>query len=436
MNRPSVSVVMPFAGDRAEATEALRLLAGLERQSEDELILVDNSGAAQSSTAVTVVRATRERSPAHARNVGAHSARGEWILFLDSDCIPPSGLIDAYFQVPVGDSVGALAGAVVPAPGARTLAARYATARNFLDQSAHLAHPYLPRAVAANLLVRRAVFVQLGGFVEGLRTAEDTDFSWRLQRAGYGLELRQQAKVEHHYRARLSQLRAQWRAYAAGRAWLGRRYIDFEPQPAVRRVLARIRRRATAPSEATARRRPGLSGAADGRLERTVYLALDAELALEELVGLLLSNRPSQRQAPRRAPAVVWVAERFSAKQDRLRELESIFGYPRIEAGSRPESPSSGPAAEFEVRWREDDGTALRVGSLALLVCGHPLRCAFDRIGRSLDAPSLAAIAPAALRVRRLRGAQLYPLDAVAQETAMRLGALSARGIQQTAART
>src|SRR5207248_201171 len=104
-------------------------------------------------------------------------------------------------------------------------------------------HPYKPRAVAANLMVRRAAFEQVGGFYEGVRAAEDTDLSWRLQQAGWRLELRSRARVEHTYRATIGDLRRQWRGYAAGRAWLARRYDGFVPEPALRRAVGRGWRR-------------------------------------------------------------------------------------------------------------------------------------------------------------------------------------------------
>ena len=165
--RPPISVVMPFAGDERAAGDAIDAMRELELKAGDELILADNSGAAVARGGVAVVRVAGERSPAHARNVGAARAHCDWILFLDADCRAPRGLLDAYFASPVTDDVGALAGEVVPLPGGDTLASRYGSARSFLSQQAHLNHPYRPRAVAANLLVRRAAFEQIGGFYEG-----------------------------------------------------------------------------------------------------------------------------------------------------------------------------------------------------------------------------------------------------------------------------
>ncbi|MBV8429874.1 MAG: glycosyltransferase, partial [Solirubrobacterales bacterium] len=245
MSRPEISVVMPFAGTTAEAEEAVQALRCLELRPGDELILVDNTGGAAEAAAepgVAVISAPGEPSPAHARNVGATRAANQWILFLDADTQPPPGLLDAFWEDGIADDVGAAAGEIVPA-GGTTLAARYASARSFLGQQAHQAHPFRPRAAAANLLVRRAAFEQLGGFYEGVRAAEDTDFTWRLQEAGWRLILRSQAQVEHRYRTSLRELRRQWRGYAAGRAWLARRYDGFVPEPALRRAVRRGRLR-------------------------------------------------------------------------------------------------------------------------------------------------------------------------------------------------
>ncbi len=433
---------MPFAGDRVSARGAVHTLLELDTRPGDELILADNSGLAPATDGVQVLQALAEQSPAHARNIGAERARGDWILFIDADCRVPRGLIDSYFAEPIAPEVGAVAGEVVPDADGATLAARYGAARSFLSQQAHAAHPYLPRAVAANLLVRRTAFEQLGGFYEGVRAAEDTDFSWRLQQAGWRLALAPQARVAHRYRSTVGELRRQWRGYAAGRAWLSRRYEGFEPEPALRRAGGRgwrvvrgarhrrSRQSPAGPGQLAAG--PG-AGRADGRLRRGRYVALDALLGAEELAGLALSNRPARERTSSRAgrngPArVVLIAERFPARGDPLGDFARTLDGARVEAVARPESVDVGVSRALKVDYREDDGSLARRTALVRLIARHPLRCALDLVRRCPDEPKLAAIAPAALRLARDRGARVHPLGGEdAGAVARRLAALVGR---------
>jgi GT2 family glycosyltransferase len=431
VSRPKISVVMPFAGEAGAAEAAIDALLALDLRVGDELILADNSGVVVARGGVAVIRAEGERSPAHARNVGAAHAHGEWILFLDADCRAPRWLLDAYLRAPVADDVGALAGEVVAMLEGDTLAARYGAARNFLSQQAHLSHPYRPRAVAANLLVRRAAFEQVGGFYEGVRAAEDTDFSWRLQQAGWRLELRRAAAVEHRYRVTLGELRRQWRGYAAGRAWLARRYDGFEPEPAVTRALGRLLARRPLPgaSQASARAvRParGAPAVSAGRLERGRYLALDALLSADELAGLALSNRPAGSR--RAAAEEVFVADRFPARGDPLVEFARALDGARVEAAARPESPDVEVAGALRVDYREDDGIAARAVALVALFVRHPVRSASDVLSRRAGEPPLSALAPAARRLARDGEARVHSLGGGdTRETARRIARLAGR---------
>lgn len=434
MTRPAVSVVMPFAGTRAEADTALSALRALDTRPDDELILADNSGVAPADERVTVVPATGEQSPSHARNAGAARAGRDWILFLDADCSAPADLLDRFFAEPVDEEAGAVAGAVVPAAaGGEGLAVRYGAAKNFLGQSAHLAHPYMPRAVAANLLVRREAFEATGGFYEGVRAAEDTDFSWRLQRAGWRLEGRPAAVVEHRYRTTVRDLRRQWRGYAAGRAWLSRRYDGFTLEsPLARGGRRLVRRRASAP-ETERRAVPTAPGEREpvppSRADRARFLALDAVLGLEELAGLTLSNRP-RRDA--RGPArVVLVADRFPAPDDPLADFALTLAGARVEASARPEALGRRAAQGLTIDYREDDGAGARLVALVRLLVRHPLRCARDLIGRRAGAPTLAALAPAVARLARDGGARVHPLGGQdARLVAARLARLAGRRLE------
>ncbi len=433
MSRPEISVVMPFAGDEDAARAAVDVLLALDLRAGDELLLADNSGVAVARGGVAVVRAAGEQSPAHARNVGAARAHGEWILFLDSDCRAPHWLLDAYFRAPVADDVGALAGEVVPLLEGDTLVARYGSARSFLSQQAHLNHPYRPRAVAANLLVRRTAFEQVGGFYEGVRAAEDTDFSWRVQQAGWRLELRRGAQVEHRYRATLGELRRQWRGYAAGRAWLARRYDGFEPEPAARRALSRAlaRTHAAGASGAPGAVKPrGAPSVSAGALERGRYLALDALLSADELAGLVLSNRPAGR--PRTAADVVVVADRFPARGDPLVEFARALDGARVEAAARPERPDPELAGALQIDYREDDGIAERAVALVALFARHPLRCVGDVLSRRDGEPPLSALAPAVRRLKRDPRARVHVLGGSdTHVTARRIARLAGRPLDE-----
>jgi hypothetical protein len=420
---------MPFAGDAAAAAAALAALRSLRTGPGDELILVDNAGAvARDPDGIEVVPATGERSPAHARNAGATRARSDWILFIDADCEPRPDLLDAYFTDPVAGDVGALVGEVLSAPGAETLVGRYGAARGFLSQQAHLDHPYRPRAAAANLLVRRAAFEAVGGFYEGVRAAEDTDFSWRLQQAGWRLELRPGAFVRHRYRTSLGELRRQWRGYAAGRAWLARRYEGFEPEPGLARAIRRVGRRARARPAAPFRTEAaGPEAAGAGRFERGTYAALDALLSVEELAGFALSNRPAHRGKPGDVD-VVLIADRFPAQGDPLVELARTLEHVRVQALRRPDTPDLELARGLEVDYIEDDGALARALATAALCVRRPLRSALDASRRRPGEPSLRELAPAVRRLEQDRRARIHMLGGSrSAELARRLARLAGR---------
>jgi hypothetical protein len=491
--RPSVSVVMPFAGSRDEGWAAVEALGRLDVHDGDELLLADNAGVlastgggglelrASTGVPVAIVRAGTEQSPAHARNAGAAAAcaASEWILFLDADTLAPPDLLDRYFVAPIADDVGAVAGGIAAASLGRSagIVARYGAHKNFLDAGAHLAHPFMPRAAAANLLTRRAAFDAVGGFFEGLRAAEDTDFSWRLQRAGWTLASRPAAAVEHQYRDSLGGLRRQWRGYAAGRAWLGRRYDGFAPQPAVLRAASALARRAASGSSAAAVARwrpaepracdpaaapprsagsgacdpaapppcpPGVrlgdhhrqvkaisqAGSVPGR-DRFQFAVLDAILGVEELVGFALSNRPPGTHPGEPGARCVLVATRFpdgetdaSARAD---AAHACAGPVRIEAAARAERAAPPPAG-VTVAYREDDGPLDRARALATLA-GRRLGPVLAMAVRDHDAPSPAALAPAACRLLDDPDATVgsSSTDPLVQATAQRLGRLAGR---------
>ena len=151
---------------------------------------------------------------------------------------------------------------------------------------------------------------------------------------------------------------------------------------------------------------------------------LDGVLALEELVGFLLSNQPRRRQ-DRAAVNVVLVADRFPAQDDPLVEFARTLEGVRVEAAARPSRVAPDAARALRINYREDDGAAARLGAMARLAIRHPVRT--SRVMRSGE-PGLTALAPAAIRLARDRGARLQALGGgEAELTASALALLSGR---------
>jgi GT2 family glycosyltransferase len=297
VQRPPVSVVVPFRGGTDAAERLAASLARIEIRAGDEIIVADNSAKAvvRERAGVRVVRATRERSSYHARNAGAaavdcsqsrgmrdsgyvRGGDGRWLVFIDADCVPEPGLLDAYFDPEPGDSVGALAGAVVSDPAQTHFLARYAADRGFLDQDDGL-HTAEDAAATANLAVRLSAFEEIGGFTEGIRSGGDVDLCRRLVAAGWSIERRRVARVHHLHRESLADLLGTIARYGAGARWLNERYPGSAPPwPLV----------------------PGLVGAAKDaaldaarlRLERAAFRGVDALGLVAHVVGYRRSNEP------------------------------------------------------------------------------------------------------------------------------------------------
>jgi GT2 family glycosyltransferase len=246
--RPTASVIVPFAGadDRLEAM--LDRLGRLELRPGDEVVLVDNRPDSRPPRrppppGVRVLAASERASSWYARDAGAAATRAEWLVFIDADTRPEPDLLDRYLDdPPPGPRVGILAGGVRDWSTTPTACSRYVSARAKMDQAVTLAHAYRPYAQTANCAVRRSAFAAAGGFPSGAGSsaAGDADLCWRLQEAGWRLESRPGAVVDHENRVRFRDLYRQLARHGAGLAWLERRYPGSEPPPGIRDLVGRL----------------------------------------------------------------------------------------------------------------------------------------------------------------------------------------------------
>jgi mycofactocin glycosyltransferase len=286
MPRPTVDVVVPFAGSGDELAATLARLEELRLGAGDWVVVADNRPDARDRRlgGIEVVAAAGERSPGFARNRGAAAGSGEWLVFLDADVVPGEELLDRYFDPPPGERTAVLAGGLRSAPldSGAPAAARYAAEHRFLDAGHALDLGRWAFAQTANCAVRRAAFVEVGGFREGIRAGEDADLCWRLAAAGWKLEPRAEAAALHLPRSTTRALLGQMYVHGAAATWLERSWPGSMPARSRPGLALHGARRVAA----------GLGALARGDRDAASLQLLDAAVIAAYETGRLRSNRP------------------------------------------------------------------------------------------------------------------------------------------------
>jgi GT2 family glycosyltransferase len=133
------------------------------------------------------------RGPAANRNHGASQARGDWLVFLDDDCVPEPGLLNAYQD------------RILPGESSRVLEGRISALgeRTSIDQEAPI-NEQGGLLWSCNFCIKKELFVQMGGFDEMFMgpAMEDVDLRERLRVLGEAIVFVEQAAVLHPWRPR------------------------------------------------------------------------------------------------------------------------------------------------------------------------------------------------------------------------------------------
>lgn len=193
-----LSVVIPA---RNEAHALVRSLAALQKAIqyaavETEVILVDNG----SSDATPVIAQTmgyrvlvrNEGSIAALRNAGAQEASGNFLAFLDADCVVAPEWISYCLERLADPQVGAVGTKAVPDPSTAT----WVTWSWYRLAAGSRRGNNVPWLGTSNLILRRDDFLRVGGFDEALEAAEDVDLCYRL-RTHYRLYLEPRINTLH-----------------------------------------------------------------------------------------------------------------------------------------------------------------------------------------------------------------------------------------------
>lgn len=199
---PPVSVIIPV---RNSAHFLRRCLGSLLRGSRvpGEIIVVDDHSeddtlAVAEEFGATVLRLSRQRGPAFARNIGALRAEGELLVFLDADvCVRSDTLLKIETTFARELSVDAVFGSYDSEPAAPNLVSQYKNLlHHFVHQSAATEAGTFWAGCGA---IRRQAFLAIGGFDASYRrpSVEDIELGMRLRQAGYRVVLNPRVQATH-----------------------------------------------------------------------------------------------------------------------------------------------------------------------------------------------------------------------------------------------
>jgi glycosyltransferase involved in cell wall biosynthesis len=231
---PLVSVVITTRNEEPHVGGLLESLAGQEPPfeivlvdalSRDRTVAIAEAFAARHPGLLNLVR--RPCSRGGGRNLGVRQARGDYVAFIDGDCVADSGWLARLRR-----HAGPLA---VVAGRTMTIGKpRYGE----LERVELFQGGYDVTYPSCNLLYPRALFERLGGFDTRFVTAEDIDLNLRAVRGGASIVYEPEAIVLHHMRATFVRFlyQAFWNGY--GRKQLTEKHGSLWPRYRLRRLLA------------------------------------------------------------------------------------------------------------------------------------------------------------------------------------------------------
>jgi GT2 family glycosyltransferase len=193
------SVVVPVLNSGDHLRPCLdAILVAMKRYGNAELIVLDNGSKDGSYEILLNEYGTRARvqqicgiAVGALRNRGAALAEGEFVAFVDSDCV----IIPDYFE----QALGAL-----ERSGADATGSEYAleNASNWIEDTWHGIHTpsrdgFTKFVPSGNLVIRRQAFLAVKGFDETMISVEDQDLGVRLNEAGFKVYQAHSVRVLH-----------------------------------------------------------------------------------------------------------------------------------------------------------------------------------------------------------------------------------------------
>ena len=176
-----LTVIIPTLNEIAYLPQLLDALA-VQTRLPDEVIVAD-AGSKDGTAELARARGARIINggmPAVGRNAGARAAKGDLLLFLDADVLPPPDFIARVLEEFEQKKQDVATCFIAPLDG-NPLDGMICVGTNLYFQ---IIQPVSPHAPGFCILSKRTIHEKMGGFDESLTLSEDIDYARRAKRCG------------------------------------------------------------------------------------------------------------------------------------------------------------------------------------------------------------------------------------------------------------
>jgi GT2 family glycosyltransferase len=198
-----IAVIVPAYNAEATLSDCLAAILAMTFRADEVIVFndgsLDRTEEFARAAGVSVIRSgAPPKGPAHGRNVAAAAAKADLLLFVDADVVVAPDALERLVDDMLRHGAQAAFGSYDDSPRSQRAASLYANLRH------HFVHQHGARQAATFWsglgLVDRRMFLQLGGFDEGLfpyPSVEDIEFGARLIAEGGRIRLVPEAQGKH-----------------------------------------------------------------------------------------------------------------------------------------------------------------------------------------------------------------------------------------------
>ncbi|QQR91591.1 MAG: glycosyltransferase [Myxococcales bacterium] len=254
MSSLSVTLVIPARDAAQTIGPCLDALLPLQQNALLSEIIVVDDGSKDETASIIKSYPVRYlegagRGAGSARNLGWKQAQSDLVWFVDSDCVAEAGALERLLPYMQDEKVGAVGGSY----GNMNTHSLVASLIHEEIVERHLRMPNRVSFLATfNILIRKKVLEQVGGFDERFLKAQDVELAYRIMEGGFTLAFDAESRVKHyHLTALLKYLKVQakqgyWRIWlykkhpkrAGGDSYAGK--IDYAQPPLAMCCLATL----------------------------------------------------------------------------------------------------------------------------------------------------------------------------------------------------